>query len=96
MVSSQMDMLSEKDAQPENYKITASNNAKRKIMLIREIAENGEAILNFRNGYSTEVHADDTHFYAEHGVFFTEDDDPEGEEAESWYFAEDIISVQRH
>jgi hypothetical protein len=96
MVSSQMDMLSEEDAQPENHEIIVSDNAKRKIMLIREIADNGEAILNLRNGYSTEVHADDTHFYPEHGVFFTEDDDPEGEEAESWYFAEDIISVQRH
>jgi hypothetical protein len=98
MVSNQMDMLERADAQPQSVTedIEVDARARRKIALIQEIAENGEAIINLRNGYSTEVHADDTHFYVDIGVFFTEDDDPEGEEAESWYFAEDIISVQRH
>jgi len=96
MVSDKMDMLSEEEAEPEHVDIVASDDTQRKTMLIGEIADGGEAILNFKNGYSTEVHGDDTHFFLEHGVFFTEDEDAEGEEAETWYFAEDVISVQRH
>ena len=90
-----MDMLGEEDAEPE-YEAEVSEEAVRKLMLVEEIAKNGEAILHLINGHHIEVHNDDTHFYPERGVFFTEEDDPDGDEAESWYFAEDVISVQRH
>lgn len=95
MVSDQMDMLPQEEAKPESD-IEAGHEARRKIALIEEIAANGEAILTLIDGDVIEAHADDTHFYPERGVLFREEDDPNGEEAESWYFAEDIISVQRH
>jgi len=87
MVSDQMDMLSRDDAAP-------SGNSK--ITLVKEIAENGEAIVTFEDGRVVEFHADDTHFYADSNAMFTEADDPDGEEAESWFFADQIVSVQRH
>lgn len=95
MVSDQMDMLPREDAEPES-ELEVGAQAQRKIALIEEIAANGEAILTLFTGEVVEAHADDTHFYPERGVLFMEEDDPNGEEAESWYFAEDIISVQRH
>lgn len=95
MVSKQMDMLSREEAEPEESEPT-HRAAKRKCALIREIAENGEAIITLKDGRTTEVHGDDTHFYIQPGIFFTEDETPNGEEAETWYFAEDVLSVQRH
>lgn len=95
MVSDQMDMLPQEEAEPESD-IEAGHEARRKIALIEEIAANGEAILTLIDGSVVEVHGDDTHFYPNRGVFFTEAETDAGEEAESWYFAEDIISVQRH
>lgn len=87
MVSEMMDMLGQEDARPSGPG---------KIELVREIAENGEAIVTFQNGDIVEFHADDTHFYPESNALFTETDDPDGDEAESWYFADQIVSVQRH
>ena len=95
MVREMMDMLGEADAEPE-YEAEVSDEVVRKLMLAEEVAKNGEAILTLIDGSHIEVHNDDTHFYPARGVFFTEEDDPDGDEAESWYFAEDVISVQRH
>lgn len=103
MVSEKMDMLGREEAEPAPVDVEGleeplrvGTQAIRKISLIQEVASNGEAILTLRDGGVIEAHADDTHFYPRRGVLFKEEDDPEGEEAESWYFAEDIISVQRH
>jgi len=90
-----MDMLPEEEAEPTTD-LTAEPTAQRKCELIQEIAQNGEAIITFKNQHTTEVHGDDTHFYNEQGIFFTEDETPDGEEAETWYFAEDVLSLQRH
>lgn len=87
MVSEQMDMLGYDEAEP-----TGSS----KIELVQEIAENGEAIVRFEDGTVEEFHADDAHFYSDSGAIFTEADDPDGEDAESWFFADQIVSVQRH
>lgn len=90
MVTNQMDMLGYDEAEPSDPT---------KIGLVEEIAENGEAIVTFEDGRVVEFHGDDTHFYPDKGlsgVMFTEDDDPAGEEAESWFFADEIVSVQRH
>lgn len=87
MVSKQMDMLGYDEAKPEYVS---------KIGLIKEIAENGEAIVRFEDGTVEEFHGDDTYFYTEPGVMFKEADDPNGEEAESWFFADEVVSVQRH
>lgn len=87
MVSEQMDMLSRDDAAP-------SGNTT--LQLVEEIADNGEAIVTFEDGRVVEFHADDTHFYHDAGVLFTETDDPDGDESESWFFADQIVSVQRH
>jgi len=87
MVSKQMDMLGYDEAEPESTT---------RIGLVEEIAENGEAIVTFQDGTVEEFHGDDTHFYPEKGVMFTEADDPNGEEAESWFFDSMIVSVQRH
>lgn len=87
MVSEQMDMLGHDDAEP-----TGSS----KIELVQEIANNGEAIVRFEDGTVEEFHADDTHFYMNANAMFTEADDPNGAEAESWFFADQIVSVQRH
>jgi len=95
MVSTQMDMLPQEEAEPKS-RFEVSDETARKLSLAEEIASNGEAILTLIDGSVVEVHGDDTHFYPNHGVFFTEAETDAGEEAESWYFAEDIISVQRH
>jgi hypothetical protein len=95
MVSEQMDMLSRDEAEPANNH-SADKKTQRKCRLIEEIAENGEAIITFKNSHTTEVHGDDTHFFPARGIFFTEDETPDGEEAETWYFAEDVLSLQRH
>lgn len=84
-----MDMLGYDAAKPKS-----TTNSK--IALVEEIAHNGEAIVTFQDGTVEEFHGDDTHFYEEQGVLFTEADDPNGEEAESWFFDDQIVSVQRH
>lgn len=87
MVSEQMDMLGYDEAEPKYDS---------KLALVREIAENGEAIVTFEDGTVEEFHGDDTHFYPTKGVMFKEADDPSGEEAESWFFADEVVMVQRH
>jgi len=87
MVSDQMDMLSRDDAAPAGDTFLG---------LVEEIAENGEAIVTFQDGRVVEFHADDSHFYHDAGVVFTETDDPDGDEAESWFRAAKMVSVQRH
>jgi hypothetical protein len=87
MVSDTMDMLSRPDAHPETDS---------KIQLVAKIANNGEAIVTFEDGSVEEFHGDDTHFYPAEGVIFTESEDPDGNDAESWFFADEIVKVQRH
>lgn len=87
MVSEQMDMLGRDDAKPAN------NGA---LSLVNEIMENGEAIVTFEDGRTVEFHGDDTYVYPDENVIFTETETPDGEEAESWFLAEHIVSVQRH
>lgn len=89
MVSEQMDMLDRDDAEPSHHTST-------KINLVREIANNGEAIVTFEDGRTVEFHGDDTHFYTNHDAMFTETETPDGDEAESWFFADEIVSIQRH
>ena len=86
MVSEQMDMLGVDEAHPPDSKIK----------LVKEIAANGEAIVTFEDGRTVEFHGDDTYFYTTKGVIFTETETPDGDEADSWFFADDIVSVQRH
>lgn len=87
MVSEQMDMLGRDDAQPPESRID----------LVAEIIANGEAIVAFEDGRVVEFHGDDTHVYPDAGVLFTETEEADGdEEAESWFYADEIVSVQRH
>lgn len=87
MVSEQQDMLGRDEARP----ISDS-----KLKLVQEIAEGGEAIVTFEDGRTVEFHGDDTHTYIGKGILFTETETPDGDEAESWFFADQIVSVQRH
>ncbi|EGQ44273.1 MAG: hypothetical protein J07AB43_00390 [Candidatus Nanosalina sp. J07AB43] len=97
MVSDMMDMLGRDEAEPEELEqYEAPAHAQLMIELVEEIASDGEAIVTFNNNHTTEFHGDDTHFYTEYGVMFTEDETPDGEEAETWYSGRDIVSVQRH
>lgn len=97
MVSEQMDILDEGEARPSDTSTVDQHGVVgRKVTLIEEIAENGEAIVTTRDGRTIEFHGDDSHFYPHEGVMFTETETPAGEDAESWVFAEEVVSVQRH
>ena len=68
-----------------------------KIALLEELASNGEAIVTLVDGSTVEVHEHDTHFYPLSGsCFFTETETDDGGEAESWFYADQIVSIQRH
>lgn len=97
MVHEQMDILGEEDARPEDTQtVNSSGIIARRVALVEEIAENGEAIVVTEDGRTLEFHGDDSHFYPREGVLFTEAETPDGDDAETWVFAEDIVSVQRH
>jgi hypothetical protein len=86
MVSENKDMLFRGDARPPANTIR----------LVREIAENGEAIVTLTDGRTIEIHGHDSHFYRDRGVIFTESETPDGEDAETWVMEDEIVSVQRH
>jgi len=90
MVSQNKDMLGFDDAEPDKYG-EVEYPIKRKVLLAKEIAVSGEAILELQNGDVVEIHGHGAHFYPTKGVIFTEDDDEE-----KWVFAEEIVSVGRH
>lgn len=92
MVSERMDMLDKSDARPDDTS-TVERHSKpfRKSRVVKEVAENGEAILELNNGDTVEVHGHDAYFFEYEGVIFTEHDD-----AEMWIFAEEIATVRRH
>lgn len=80
-----MDMLDESDARPDDTSTVAKRSESyRKVRVVEEVAENGEAILELTNGDTVEVHGHDAYFYDYEGVIFTEYDD-----AETWIF-EDV------
>lgn len=92
MVSEQKDMLSFDDARPaETSTVDRYSEPYRKISIVEEVAENGEAILHLNDGRTIEVHGHDAHFFPYEGVLFTEASD-----AETWVFGEEIVDVQRH
>lgn len=92
MVSEQMDMLGESEARPDDTSTVEKHSEPyRKVRVVEEVAENGEAILELTNGDTVEVHGHDAYFFDYEGVIFTEHDD-----AETWIFAEDIVTVRRH
>lgn len=92
MVSEHMDMLDETDGRPDDTSTVDQNSEPyRKVRLVEEVAENGEAILELTNGDTVEVHGHDAYFYEYEGTIFTEHED-----AETWIFAEDIVTVRRH
>jgi len=93
MVSEQMDMLDEDDARPEQTStVDPLTDEYRKVEVIESIAENGEAIIELRDGSTEEIHGHDSHFFPYEGVVFTEDE----KDREAWLFAEEIVSVRRH
>lgn len=92
-----MDMLDEGDARPDKTStVDYNSHTARKVLLVKEIAENGEAIVTTRDGQTVEFHGADSHFYPYEGVMFTETETAAGDDAETWVFGEDVISVQRH
>lgn len=97
MVSEQKDMLGYNEAEPRAESGTSTmKTASPKLRLVEEIASTGEAIVTFEDGTVVEFHGSDIHMYPDTGVIFTETDGPDGQGAESWFFADEIVSVQRH
>lgn len=97
MVTEQMDMLDKPDARPaDTSTIDATGFVGRKVKLVEEVAANGEAIVVLEDGRTVEFHGADSHFYPHEGVLFTETETPDGDDAETWVFAENIVAVHRH
>ena len=60
MVSETMDMLDESDARPDDTSTVEKHSEPyRKVRVVEELAENGEAILQLTNGDTVEVHGHD-------------------------------------
>lgn len=91
MVSEQMDMLDEDHARPDSDAVVTEDTVRR-IELVSEIAENGEAIVGLTDGRTVEIHGHDAHFFPYEGVVMTESES----DSELWIFAEEIVSVERH
>jgi hypothetical protein len=87
-----MDMLGKNDARPDDTStVDKHSEPYRKVRVVEEVAENGEAILELTNGDTVEVHGHDAYFFDYEGVIFTDHED-----AETWIFAGDIVTVRRH
>lgn len=96
MVSDRMDMLGDTEARPDDTStIDSRGPIGRKVRLVEEVASSGEAIVELRSGDTVEFHGDDSYFFPHEGIVFTEGE-VDGDDAESWYFAEDFQSVHRH
>lgn len=87
MVSNNRDILDRRDAAP-----TTGN----RIEQVGEIITTGEALVTLTSGDVVECHHSDTHIYKDADTLFTEHEDPDGNDAETWIQADEIVMVQRH